>query len=255
MPVVVVRPATVGLGPRLDVQLTLPWYTVQANRPDAELCGVLGLGACRTTSGLGILEARGKALLLDEFFGAPFSLAVGTELRAGQLTASTRERITNIGEGTTDTGVYATVGRTGGLGSGGSWAGYVEALGRYRFPTTRSYPSFSGDLHVPGPEVTGIAELLAGPTTRVAVGPTVSFFWRPGGLDWGEVDLTDVDRLGALRVMSLRAGGTVVVRGDGDVSASVSILRTAAAVNNPTDVLSVSAGLQVTTRIKKALDG
>src|SRR5687768_13175668 len=63
--------ATVGLGRRLELEGSAPWYHVRANREDAALCEALGLGACDTTQGVGILEARVKGVVLDEYFGAP----------------------------------------------------------------------------------------------------------------------------------------------------------------------------------------
>lgn len=240
--------ATVGLTPHLELQGSVPWWRVQANRPDEALCTDLGLGACRTTSTLGIIELRGKGLLLDELFGAPVSLALGTEVRSGDFTAPTRERITNAGEGNLDTGAFLSVGRTSSLGQEGYWSGYLEILSRYRFPLTRDYPSSQGGLRVPGSEFAAVSEIVISPARRVAVGPVGTTLWRPYGLDWGQIDLADPDRLGALRIFNARVGGTLVIRGPSDLTASFTVLQTVAAVNNPTDVLSVSAGLQTTLK-------
>jgi hypothetical protein len=239
--------ATVGLTPHFELQAVAPYWRVQANRPDAELCTALGLGACRTTSTLGVLELRGKGLLLDELYGAPVSLALGAELRSGDFTASTRERITNVGEGGLDTGAFASVGRSGALGDG-YWSGFVEVLGRYRFPLTQDYPSPNGPMPAPASELASCAEVVLGPGRRFAFGPVGNALWRPGGLDWGQIDLGDPDRLGALRVLNVRVGGVFVVRGPRDVTASLSVLRTVAAMNNPTDILSISAGIQTQLR-------
>ncbi|MEZ4234764.1 MAG: hypothetical protein R3F59_01085 [Myxococcota bacterium] len=241
---------SVGLTPHVELEATLPFWRVQANRPDDELCGALGLGACRTTTSVGVLALRGKGLLLDEVYGAPLSFALGAEVRSGDLTSGTRERITNVGEGGLDTGLFASVGRSGALG-GGSYAGYVEVLGRYRFPLTRAYPDNRGNGIAPGSELQGTADLLLGPGRRFSVGPIVGALWRPWGLDWGELDLGDRDRLGALRVLNAQVGATAVVRGPGDLAASLTVLRTVAAVNNPTDTLSISAGVQTLLRTRE----
>ncbi|MBX2803234.1 MAG: hypothetical protein KTR31_36475 [Myxococcales bacterium] len=246
--------AAVGLTRRFELQASVPYWRVQANRPDAQLCVDLGLGACRTTSTLGIIELRGKGLLVDEFFGGPFSFALGTEVRVGDFTAATRERITNVGEGGLDTGVFVSMGRTGAVGSEGYWSGYLELLARYRFPLTRSFPDNLG-TPVPGSEFTGTAEFLVGPARRVAFGPIATSQWRPFGVDWGDTVLTDVDRLGALRVFNARVGGTIVIRGPFDLAASATVLQTVVAVNNPTDVLSVSAGLQTLIGKRNRNDG
>jgi hypothetical protein len=238
---------TVGLTPRFELQATVPWWRVQANRPDAALCGALGLGACQTTATVGVLELRGKGLALDELYGAPVSIALGGELRSGDFTSATRERITNVGEGGLDTGLFASIGRSGALGQG-YWSSFVEVLGRYRFPLTRAYPRNQGTQPAPGSELASTAELVFGPGRRFAFGPVGNALWRPWGLDWGQLDLGDRDRLGALRILNVRVGGVAVLRGPRDVTASISVLRTVAAQNNPTDVLSISAGVQTLLR-------
>jgi len=242
---------SVGITPRLELEGVLPWYRIQANRPDAEICEVLGLGACRTTTTVGVIELRGKVLLLDELFGAPLSLSVGPEIRIGHFTLGTRERLTNAGEGGLDTGGFVSVGRTGSIGEGVYWSGFLDVTGRYRFPNTRTYPGFTGSNAVPGPELSANADLVNG-NRRVVAGPVVSMLWRIGGLDWDELDLTDRDRFAALRVFTLRAGATAIVRGTKSVSASLSVLRTVYAQNNPSDVLAVSAGVQTLIRRRRS---
>jgi hypothetical protein len=246
--------ATVGLGRRLELEASVPWYRVQANRPDAELCGALGLGACETTQGVGVVEARGKGVVLDEYFGAPFSLALGAQLRIGDLTASTRERVTNLGEGSLDAGPFLSIGRTGALGGGGYWSSFLEGGFRYRSPVTDSYPGNGGD-GVPGSEIYGSAQVLFAPDTRFAIGPSAYLLDRPFGLDFGELDLTDPDRFGALRVLQASAGLTTVLRARQDVAVALSALRTVAAANNPTDVWVVSLGVQVDGNLPGGGDG
>ena len=68
------------------------------------------------------------------------------------------------------------------------------------------------------------------------------------------LDLTDADRFAALRIGNVRVGGVAVVRSKGDVSGSVSILRTAYAYNNPNDNFLVSIGMQIDTRFRRTLD-
>src|SRR5688572_16755328 len=44
---------SIGLAPRIEMQIAVPWYHVYANRSDGEICGALGEGAgldaCETT--------------------------------------------------------------------------------------------------------------------------------------------------------------------------------------------------------------
>lgn len=243
---------TVGVGTRAEVELTVPWNRVEVSRDDAEICAI-GLDACDKTEGIGILATRIKGLVLDEFFGAPLSLAVGTELRFGELTAANRERITNLGEGTFDAGGFASVGRTGGLGQG-YWSAWFEGGYRYRLPTTRHYPQMKGDRAVPGSEFTAALEAIVGPRTSFGLGPSASLLWRPFGIDFGAVDLTDPDRFAALDVVTTRVGGTAVVRTRG-VSASASVQRVVFSRNNPTDTVLVSLGVQVDGHLSGNGDG
>ena len=207
---------------------------------------------CTTTTGVGVLDARIKGLLLDEVFGAPFSMSVGLGIRWGELTAATRSRITNLGEGSLDLGPFVSVGRTGRLGGSGIWSGWIEVTGRGRFPLTDDYPDPSGGvISAPGSELLAAAELLMG-SHRLSLGPTFTTLWRPFGLDWGELDLTNPDRFGALNAANVRVGATVVLRGEGRTSAAGWILATPYASNNPSDVLTVGFGVQFAGPLRRA---
>lgn len=241
---------TYGLRPGFDLSLTVPWYRVIASRPDDPLCADLGLSACQTTQGIGILSVQAKGLLLDELYGAPVSLSLGAEARYGSFTASDRERITNIGEGTFDLGPVVAVGRSMGLGSDGAYiSAWAEGGYRLRASNTDSYPGTS--TGVPGGELHGDASLLLAPSGWLAVGPMLSGLWRPSGLDWYQLDLGDIDRFSALRVYNVRVGGMAIVRTAElpDIPSSLAftcgVLRTVAAMNNPTDATIVSVGLSI----------
>lgn len=236
---------TLGISERIELEGTVPWWEVHASQSSGPVCASLGLGACRSTSGIGVIEARGKLVLLDELFGPPLTLSVGWGARWGTLTSDTRQRLTNIGEGTLDLGPFASIGRSGGLGAQGLWSGWLELQGRARLPNTDAYPSPDGPIPAPGSELQATAEILVGPSPTVSMGPLVTGLWRPSGLDWDELDFTQPDRLGALRIANLRLGWTWVLRGEGRISAAGWVLGTLAAVNNPSDVLSVGLGVQV----------
>ena len=241
---------TYGLRPGFDLSVTVPWYRVIANRTDAQVCTDLGMSACQTTQGVGILSVNAKALIIDELYGAPLSLSLGGEARYGSFTAPARERITNIGEGTFDLGPALAIGRSMGLGKqGGYLSMWMDGGYRFRFSNTDSYPSTS--TGVPGGEVYGDASMLIAAIPWLALGPTVTGLWRPAGLDWYQLDLSDVDRFSALRIYNVRVGGNVVIRtaelpdAATPLSLTVGALRTVAALNNPTDATIVSIGLSV----------
>lgn len=240
---------TIGAQGRFEAEIGVPVYRVQANRTDGAVCESLGLEACETTQGIGVITARAKGTVLDELYGDPITLAIGADARLGHLTAPTRARITNLGEGTFDLGGFASVGRAGRLADG-SWSAWLEVDGWYRFTNTDSYPAPSGEIRAPNPEFQATSEVLFGWTPAFSVGPLATFFARPGGLDFGELDLSDPDRLAALRVMNLRVGGTVVIRARQGLSFSGSVLQTVSAANNPYVTL-VSFGVGTNGRLTR----
>jgi hypothetical protein len=136
------------------------------------------------------------------------------------------------------------------MGSLGSYSVYGDLGYRYRFPKTTTFPNFTGNLRVPGSEFEGRLASLVSPNPYFGIGPAVSMMWRPQGLDWGEVDLTDPDRLSALRVFNMRAGGQVILRSRGGISVAASVFGTVWTVNNPSDVFVVSLGAQVPIALK-----
>ena len=233
-----------GLRDRFELEASVPWYQVAANNQRA-VCDALAMGACETTSSVGVLTARAKWLVVDELAGSPVSLALGGEARFGAFTASTRERITNVGEGTTDFGAFASLGRSGGIADG-FWSAWVEGGWRHRLPNT----DLRGAGAVPGSETTAEAEFLLGAQRWWSLGPSASLLWRPSGLDVEDIlarpaVAKSVDRWGALSVFSLRVGGKLIVRSSERVDFVAGVMRTAHAVNNPADVVSVSLGISV----------
>ena len=190
-----------------------------------------------------MIDVRAKGLALDEYFGAPVSLALGVEFRYGAFTSETRARLTNAGEGTTDLGPFVSVGRIGSLGGSSVLAGHLTSGWRYRFPTTRDFPDpEQGTRSAPLPEIWLDTELRAGPSPSFSLGPQASLLHRDG-LDYGDVDATDPDWLAALGITNVRVGGVAVLDDGKSLSLSLSVLGTAFARNNPTDTLSVNVGV------------
>lgn len=225
---------SVGIKDRMEVEMTLPWYYIRANRKDGPVCTSLGLSACQDTQGVGVVSVRAKGTVVDEFYGAPVTFSLGLETRFGQFTSGTRSRITNMGEGTLDFGLTAAVGRRMSMGSKGYWTGYVEGIARYRLSNTRQYTGLDGEaLAVPGYELGATAKALFGWNPNVGIGPEIGLYSRPLGLDFGDLNLTDVDRFSALRVFNMRVGVQVLLRVNERVSFSGSIHKVVYARNNP----------------------
>lgn len=239
-----------GLASRLEAEVAVPYYRVWMARDDLPPCGGLGLGECVPTQGIGVIEGRVKALVADELAGSPVSVAAGGHLRLGAFTHDTRQRLTNLGEGSTDFGAFASVGLSRGLAKG-YWSGFLELEALYRTPNTVSFPHADGDARAPGPELLASTDVLFAPTGTVALGPSASVLWRPVGLDWYELDFTDPDRFAVLRVLSPRIGGKLVLRGSSRVALSASAYKAVATVNNPTPFL-VSAGVSLNGLFRRA---
>ncbi len=228
-----------GIVRNVELELTVPYSYNRANRTDGPLCTALA-GGCAASEGIGVVEAQGKFLALDELAGAPLSLAVGGEARFGQFTWETRDRLTNLGEGTFDLGGLLGLGRSGGLGASGYWAASATAGARYRFPNTDV-----GGEPSPGWETYGYGSFSIAPLGSWSLGPTVAWFFRPNGTDVATSNFADPDWIGALRVEKVAVGGALYVRAQQGVALSFSVHHNVHVVNNPTDALLVGVGLQI----------
>ncbi len=233
---------TYGLTARTALELDVPWARVWAHREEAQTCldlsAAVGHPSCSPTQGIGIISLRGRTRVLDELGGAPVTVSIGGEVRHGDLTAATRDKLTNLGEGTFDFGPTLSVGRTGSLGKGYYYA-FVDSGYRYRLPLTER-----NDVAIPGWEVQGEADVAFVPDGIFGIGPAFLWFARPNGVDFEKTDLTDEDRFSMLRVTNLSAGAKVLVRSSERSTLVVSVLRTVYARNNPI-VWSAGFGLQV----------
>jgi len=163
-----------GLRERVEVELGVPWYRVEANTRGGALCSSLGLQACETTEGIGVVRAQVKGLVLDELAGSPVSLSLAGVMRFGAFTSDTRARITNLSEGTTGLGGVLAVGRSGGLG-GGFWSSWgSRGMAAVASPTPRGavwpYPGVSSRA-MPTSSVVCRAGGASGPVSRSSIGP------------------------------------------------------------------------------------
>ncbi|MFT5680889.1 MAG: hypothetical protein ACI8RZ_001795 [Myxococcota bacterium] len=227
-----------GILPGLQGSIQVPIHRSRSLASDDTACDDLGLGACKTSQGIGTVTMQLKGQVLDELYGAPVSAALVGELRLGDLTAPTRARLTSLGEGTTDLGVFASVGHSGGLGSG-FWSGQVEGGWRYRFPNA----TVSGQS-VPGSEILANLEVLAG-SAAWSIGPTAYFMTRAGGVTLEETDLTSTERYVALQTTSAHVGGKLLLRSAANWTVSLSGLRSVFSQNGFGDELIISAGVSV----------
>lgn len=233
---------TYGIAPRVELEASLPVHFIHVLREDSTLCQVLGTGSCDPVHTVGTFGSHVKWLVVDEVSGAPLSVSVGAVARFGGLVAPTRDRLTNAGEGTIDGGALLSLGKSGAMGQG-YWTVYGDVKGLYRVPNTTTYPMLQGDRSAPGSELHVNADALFAPKGTVAFGPSATLLYRPSGVDYGSIQLGDVDRFGALRVGQLAAGAKVIFRDPLDNAFVVGVARTVWAMNNPADQLTVSVGV------------
>ncbi len=238
---------TYGLTPRSEVELSVPYGDVRANRDlgSDSVCATLGLDACAPNQGLAPITVRAKMNFLEQAYGPPVSASAGIELRYEHHTLAERAQLTSLGEGTFDAGIVLSAGRSSSLPGSGYYYTYLEALGRYRVPTTTLKGTSS-----PGSELQLIGDLVVVPDGRIGFGPTIVMFDRPVGLDFEETILTDVDRFAALRVRNYQAGAKLTLSASPKASASLSVLRSLYAVNNPL-ITGVSFGLSFSDVLPK----
>lgn len=230
--------ATYGVLDWAEAELTVPWVLAQADRKDAEGCAGLGQGACGTVTGAGLLQARLKLRVLDEYVGPPVTVAVGPALRSGELSHDDRMRLTAPTEGQTDIGAFVAVGRSGGLGRAGWYATWLQVDARHRFPNT----TLTDGQKVPGEEMAAEWEVLFAPGGVVAFGPDLFFTWRDG-YDLEAMDAADPDRFAGLGVASLRGGAKVLLRSSRLWTVVISGTGGIWARNNPPDTHTVAIGL------------
>jgi len=242
---------TYGIASRAEVEVRLPYHVNHVNRDDAALCAGLGADGCAPTQTVGVVYSHLKVLVADEVSGAPASLSVGALARFGGLVHPHRHRLTNAGEGTLDGGGFVSVGRSGGLGQG-YWTVHADVAAMYRVPNTRRFPNQLGDRAVPGSELFGTVEGFGSPRRVVSVGPSVTWLWRPEGVDFGDIDPVDPDRFGSLRVATVTAGVKLLFRDPHDNAFVFGVSRTVLAVNNPPDQIGLSVGVALNRLFDRA---
>ena len=231
---------TIGLMDGMEVELAVPWTRVNHLDPAAGPCEseVLPSDFCSSSASLAPLQFTVKGRLLDEGALQPVSLSVAALLRVGNTTAQYRDRITSTGDGQTDMGLSASLGRTGGVGSSGWYRLSVGAAYLYRTPLADT-----GGQKVPADQVEFTVGGLVAPIARVGIGPVVTGFHRLGGLGLSELEAGDPNGFPALAASQAKVGGELAVRGENEITLSVSALTTVWARNNPADTRVLSVGL------------
>lgn len=229
---------TYGLLNVAEFEFSVAYAWSGVSRFDIAPCTDLPLGPCETVQGLAPVNARFKVRVLDEFVGAPLSVAFGPTFRFADPTRGDRQRITSIGDGQTDLGGFVVAGRSGGLGGTWSYAGYLELAARHRLKIADI-----GEIRIPGDEALATADVLVYPRNEIAVGLALDVLHRPQGTDFEDLDPLDPDRFTGLSATSVKLGPKVIVKSVDNISFVVSSLFSVYARNNPIDAWAIGVGV------------
>ncbi len=225
---------TIGIRSGLEVELRLPVERVRVLDPEACQATAPIEGWCKTSQGVGDVEARMKVRVFDELYGSPVSVSVNAGFRSGEAYAEDRARLSTLGDGQTDLGAGLSIGRTDVLGRG--WY-RLTADGRY----WRRLDGASRNL---ADEVSGSFSASFTVAPSFSIGPAAAGYMRLGGGSISAADFTDPDVWSHIATRQLQVGGKVGLYAQGKgPTLSVTVLRTVLAQNNPTDMMVYSVGL------------
>ena len=191
-----------------------------------------------TTTGVGLVESRFRRRLGST---GPFDWSASGGVRTGALHRSTRARITNLGEGTTDFAGTVATGATGLLGPR-FYTTSVDVTYYYRLPLQVD-DELGG---IPGDELRVSSVFDYAFTSRLGFGVSVDAFHRLSGvdLDFGNISQYGDDRWAALAASQVKVGGRMMLYPQGRLPyLQLGGQRVVWAKNNPTDALFVEVAM------------
>lgn len=212
-----------GLGADSDLTLDIPLVSTWSAGPSQ------GELYARTT-GLGLLQAELRHRWLD-------AVSTRAVLRTGALHQSSRGRLTNLSEGTTDLGF--------GIGTGtvvpGTKRFYTLDLGAsywFRFP-------IQPGEDIPADEISWSSNVMVSPSSSMGIGATLSGQHRLDGQTLGAVTVANPDdQWAALQAQQIKVGGRLMLYSTERRPAfSLSVLRAVWSRNNPIDTTLVELGV------------
>lgn len=212
-----------GLGGNSDLTLDLPVASTWSSGPSQ------GEMFAQTT-GFGLIQAE----LRHRWWDAVSTRAV---LRTGVLHQSSRGRLTNLSEGTTDLGF--------GLGTGGVFPGtrrfYTVDMGATYW---LRFPLQSGS-DIPADEISWSSNLLVSPSSHMGIGVAVNGQHRLDGQTLGNVTVANPDdQWAALQAQQIKVGGRIMLYStDQHPALSLTVLRAVWARNNPIDTTLIELGV------------
>ncbi len=191
-----------GLSPKWDIALDAPVAIVWT---DEDLAG----DAFATTKAPGIIQARARYQFVKQG-EVPVSAALRFGARAGVLHFESRNRLTNVGEGSTDIGAQVSVGRSGLTRVGGLiWS--VDAGYWMRGYPGRSEISDYNGQRVPRNELAASSTVMLQPTGPVGFILAADGFYRTGGRAFSEPEWDTGSQWAELNAAQVKAGGRVMI--------------------------------------------
>jgi hypothetical protein len=220
-----------GLGKKTDVALSVPVVRAFAMESSTD-------PQFETTTGVGLAEGRVRQRLGSV---GDLDLGVGAGVRTGALHRSTRGRVTNLGEGSTDLSGMLYAGATGPLGSRFHTTS-MDLAYYFRLPLESDTPVG----RIPGDEIRVSAVSTISVTSFLGLGVSADGNWRLWGepLDFALLEAYGDDRWAAVAASQVKAGGRVVVYpSERHPYLQFSGMRTVWAKNNPLDTTLVEVAM------------
>ncbi len=220
-----------GLNAKTDVAIGVP--IIHAFATEATTSTLY-----QSTTGLGLVEGRVRRRLgrLGDL-----AIAAGAGVRTGALHHSTRGRVTNLGEGTTDLTGTLYMGGTG-LLLRRFHTSSVDLSYAYRLPQEVDTPVG----RIPGDEIHATAVSILAVSSKLGLGLSADGSWRLWGeqLETSRLNVYGDDRWAALAAAQVKLGGRVVIYpGERAPYLQFSGMRAVWARNNPMDTTQVEIAM------------
>lgn len=226
----------VGVSDRMDIGLNIPVQQTSMGEgaPSGEMYA--------STTGLAATSVNSRILIAREGDALPLTISGIGSFRVGSYHAETRDRLTNIGEGSIDFGAGLLLGRVLLAGPGTLW---IEAGGQY----WRRIPASFGTTidKYPGDDITYSSEVGYSFHPKVGVAAVVDGYQRLSGVDYpalaNDSTIPVEEQWTALRGAQMKAGGKLNFYATEKFTVSSSYLTAVSAVNNPIDERVIGFGV------------
>lgn len=227
-----------GLNKKTDVAIGVPVGQSFTTEPTSS-------SQYDTTAGVGTIQGRIRRRIGSL---GDVGFATGAGLKTGALHRSTRDRITNLGEGSTDLTGSLYMGSTG-LSLRRFHTSSIDLSYTYRLAQTAD----SAVGRIPADEINATAVSLLAVSSKLGLGLSADAAWRLWGqqLTPEKLVVSGDDRWAALAAAQVKLGGRIVIYpGERAPYLQLSAMRTVWARNNPLDTtqLEIAMGIDLGRR-------